>query len=200
MLTVEAVRCAALRQDVYALRYRAYLHEGAIEPNPSGLFRDRYDDQPNHILWALFDEGKLRGSLRTVWFHPRDPWSIPERDCFPEAIAQTLPPEARLIAGNRFVTEPFRAHRTAAYAMELLKHHLARMPGRADYALAAVRANHLRFYRQIMRMDRISEPRIYPGLNCPMYLLASNVEQNLTVIWAHTPALRPDPMTDEAAA
>ena len=96
------------------------------------------------------------------------------------------------MSGNRFVTEPFRAHHTAAYAIELLKHHLALMPGRADYALAAVRANHLRFYQQIMLMDRISEARIYPGLKCPMYLLASNVEENLAAAWERTPALRPE--------
>lgn len=200
MLTVRRVQSPGLRDQIYALRHRAYLREGAIEPHPSGRFSDAYDEQPNHVLWALFDESRLVGSLRSTWLIPGSAPSIPERDCFPEAIERRLPPGARLISGNRLVTEPRPSDVAATYATELLKHHLALMPGRADFALAAVRANHLRFYRNILLMECISEARIYPGLKCPMFLLAAEISRSLFPIWRRTPALCPGFDPFEAAA
>ena len=200
MLSVCRVHSPDLRDEIYALRHRAYLREAAIDPQPSGRFSDRYDLQSNHILWALYDEGRLVGSLRSTWLVPGSALSIPERDCFPEAIEHCLPQGARLISGNRLVTEPRRSDAAATYATELLKHHLSLMPGRADFALAAVRANHVRFYRNILLMECISEARIYPGLKCPMFLLASEIAKNLFPAWRRTPALCPSFDPFEAAA
>ena len=39
----------AEKDEIYRLRYRAYLREGAILPSESGRVTDRYDDLPNNF-------------------------------------------------------------------------------------------------------------------------------------------------------
>ena len=39
---------SADREAIYRLRYNAYLKEGSINPNPSGLLIDRFDDNQEH--------------------------------------------------------------------------------------------------------------------------------------------------------
>ena len=55
MLRVKRVHSEALRDEVFALRYRAYRSENAIAESPHERFEDAYDAQPNHIPWALTD-------------------------------------------------------------------------------------------------------------------------------------------------
>ena len=51
MLRIKNVATEARRDEVYALRYRAYRQEHAIDSSPTESFQDKYDLQPNHILW-----------------------------------------------------------------------------------------------------------------------------------------------------
>lgn len=200
MLSVKQVHAAELREQVYALRYRAYLHEGAIDPTPSESFSDHYDRQPNHVLWALFDAGVLVGSIRSTWYDPGSAWSIPERDCYGDCLDRHIPAEARLISGNRFVTEPHRPQQSDRYAMQLLRHHLTLAAPLSDYGVAAVRANHLRFYRRVLKMERGSEARVCPGLKCAMHLILAETRRTMELIYRDAPCLRPPQEMDEAAA
>src|ERR1700743_1454417 len=67
MLKILRVHSERLRAEVYALRHKASRHGGSSPANPRLEFRDAYDDQQNHILWALADNGKLVGSIRVTW-------------------------------------------------------------------------------------------------------------------------------------
>ncbi len=191
MLRITRVHSDELKDEVFALRYRAYRHEEAIEQSDIARFEDKYDRQPNHVLWALTEHGKVVGSIRSTLFDPTQPWNIPEMDGYPEDVGRVVPAGSRIVSGNRFVIDPDRADRDSAYAMLLLRHHMLIAQQRADFALAAVRVNHLPFYRRVLKLERASEAKIYPGLTCQMFLTACIFDQHIESVFAATPTLRP---------
>jgi len=81
-LRIKRAHTSRLRDQVYCLRYRAYRKEDAIEPSACEAFEDRYDHQPNHVLWALTFEDVVIGSIRTTWFDPAEPQPIPEMHAY----------------------------------------------------------------------------------------------------------------------
>jgi hypothetical protein len=191
MLRIKRVHTPELRDEVYALRYRAYRAEGAIEKIASERFEDKYDAQPNHITWALTEHEKVVGSIRTTWFDPNAPWSIPEIEGYAADVERIVPGGKRILSGNRFVTEPDRVDRDSLYAILLLRHYMLVAHQRAEYALAAVRVNHLPFYRRVLRLERASDGQIYPGLTSVMFLTACDFQENIDQVYTNTPMLRP---------
>jgi hypothetical protein len=190
MLKMKRVHSDSLRQEVFALRYRAYLNEDAIDKCPTEKFEDKYDSQPNNILWALSENERLVGSIRTTWFDPVEPWSIPEIDGYREDFDRSIPGTSKVLSGNRFVTDPTRGEQSSSWAMILLRHHLLVSASKADYAVAAVRANHLPFYRRILGLEKISEGRTYPGLKSTMYLTSCDIASQLEGVYQKTPKLK----------
>jgi hypothetical protein len=192
MLRIKRAHTEDLKEEVYALRYRAYLQEGAIEPHPSERFCDHFDNQPNNVTWALTDHGRVVGSIRTTWYDPADPThKIPEQLGYPEEVERLATASQRILSGNRFVTEPDRPQRDSLYPILLLRHHMMVAHQRADLALAAVRSNHLPFYRRMLQLERVSEGRIYPGLKSVMYLTACNFSNGVDSVYVNTPSLKP---------
>jgi len=192
MLRIKRAHSQKLRDEVYALRYRAYRSEGAIDSNSRERFTDTYDEQPNHVLWALCDHERVVGSIRTTWFDPIEPHlRIPELDAYSDDVTRIVPDGKRLLSGNRFVTEPERERKNSLIVLLLLRHHMIVAQQRADYALAAVRQNHLSFYRRMLRLAKISEGRIYPGLASTMYLTACEFAPNIDHVYSSNPILRP---------
>jgi hypothetical protein len=191
MLHIKRVHSQSLREEVYALRYRAYIHENAIEPCGTQRFEDKYDSQPNNILWALTENQRVVGSIRTTWFDPASSWSIPEIDGYAEDVKKVIPHGKKILSGNRFVTDPNRIERGSSWAIFLLRHHMLVAESRAQFALAAVRTNHLQFYSKVLKLDRVSEGRIYPGLKSTMFLTACEFQLHVNQVYELTPKLKP---------
>jgi hypothetical protein len=191
MLKIKRVHSPELRDEVYALRYRAYRDIGALNEDESQRFKDLYDEQPNHILWALTEDDSVVGSIRTTWFANNEPYLIPEMDAYGDAIRSFVSNQHRLVSANRFVTDPGRADRDRHFALFLMRHVAVVAQVRADYLLAAVRANHLLFYKRVLLLNPISEGIQYPGLNSTMYLTAHNFSEKIGQIYEKTPVLKP---------
>ncbi len=114
MLRIKRAVSSELRDEIFSLRYRAYLSEGAIEVSENQRFEDDYDQQPNHILWALTEHEQVVGSIRTTWFDPAaEHLLIPEMAGYADEVSRTVPPSAKILSGNRFVTEPNRQERNS---------------------------------------------------------------------------------------
>ena len=71
----------AEKEAIYSLRYRAYLHEGAIEPRADRRLADRFDDLPNSWTFGIFVDGELASSLRVSVATPDNP-ETPAVDAF----------------------------------------------------------------------------------------------------------------------
>jgi hypothetical protein len=191
-LRIKRAHTAPLRDEVYCLRYRAYRKEDAIEPSVAETFEDQYDHQPNHVLWALTYEQKVVGSIRTTWFDPAERQPIPEMRGYSDDLAKLVPDGACILSGNRLVTDPDLSSVSAQAVLLLLRHLMVTASQKAsDWAVAAARTNHLAFYRRVFGVSVVSESRVYPGLRCPMHLMACDLKRNSGLIMERTPMLKP---------
>src|SRR5438105_14554957 len=57
-------RTAGEKEEIYNLRYRAYLREGAVKESPEQRVTDQYDDLPNSWTFGVFFHGELYSSVR----------------------------------------------------------------------------------------------------------------------------------------
>jgi hypothetical protein len=191
-LRIRRAHSTRLRDEVYSLRYRAYRKEEAIEPSVFEAFEDRYDHQPNHVLWALTYEDRVIGSIRTTWFDPAERHPIPEMHAYSEELAKIVANDASILSGNRLVTDPDLSSANPQAVLLLLRHFMVTASYKSsDWAVAAARSNHVAFYRRVFRARVVSESRVYPGLRCPMFLMACDLRQNDGLITQKTPSLQP---------
>ena len=98
------------KEEIYSLRYRAYLREGAIEPSVSQRVTDQYEDLPNAWTFGVFLNGELYSSVRISVLTSQ--WRM---SCSTEIFGEILHP--RLDRGEiivdpaRFVADPDKVKR-----------------------------------------------------------------------------------------
>lgn len=156
---------------IYRLRYECYLREGAIRRNKTGLFKDSYDSAPNVWIFGLHIDGRLASSIRihaASAAHPISPGMTVFGDLLGPRIAagETIIDPTRLVVDH----DMSRAYPGLAYATVRLGM-LASEFCKADFALATVRTEHRAFYKRLLSMEPIGEPRAYPGLKRPINLM-----------------------------
>lgn len=164
------------KRDAYRLRYDSYLTSGYIEPNQARLFQDQYDDLPNCQTIVIYDDDVPAASVRTCTLTLGSGQRTPASDTFPDEVNELLSEQSviglgRGIETTRLVRSPaaennqglvFLLYRMAGY-LGMMAH--------SQILLACVRRNHAPFYRRL-GYSPVTEPRSYPGLNCPMQLMS----------------------------
>lgn len=186
------------RENVFRLRYRAYLREGAIAPNEEQRFTDPVDEQPNCLVFGVHVDGELAGAIRLSIAVPGLP-QIPTAGVFPDSVLPQIEAGRVLVDPTRFVAD-------AQWSRELpeLAYLTLRLPwlamGRfnADIMLAAVRSEHYPFYRRLWGNTVVSPPRLYPGLVKPVMLSQLDYAKAAPRVEALYPFFRARP--DERAA
>lgn len=178
------------KEEIYNLRYRAYLREGAILPSADQRVTDQYDDLPNSWTFGVYVHGELYSSIRisvltSVW----------RLSCSAEAFGEILHP--RLDKGEiivdpaRFVAYPEKAKRFPELPYVTLRlAYLACEYFSADLGLAIVRAEHQAFYRRVFLHETVAEPRLFPGLLKPVGLMAANFPALREKVFARYPMMR----------
>ena len=172
------------REAIFRLRYRGYLREGAIAPNPEQIFRDAWDDAPNAMLFGLYVDGDLASSVRIHCTGPRG-GDIPALETFGDVLAPYVAAGKSMLDPTRFVIDeryapigpevPFLTLRLVAMAAE----HYA-----VDVFLATVRAEHAIMYKRLCGHRAISEPRVYPMLAKPIVCMAVETQAMRDMIFA----------------
>src|SRR5690349_2083949 len=74
-------------EEIYRLRYRAYLREGAILESPLQRNTDQYDGLPNSWIFGVHVHGELYSSLRISVLN-----SVWRRSCSMEIFGEMLHP------------------------------------------------------------------------------------------------------------
>lgn len=180
----------AEKEQIYRLRYRAYLREGAIEPNPEEMVEDRYDELPNSWNFGVYRDGVLMSSLRITVASPEMP-ICPSLGVFPDLIEPELAKGHVLIDPTRFVADPDREARSPELPYITLRlAYIACEYFNADIGLASVRAEHQAFYRRVFLHKSISEPRDYPSLTKPICLMAVDYPAMRERVFARYPYFR----------
>lgn len=179
----------AEKDEIYRLRYRAYLREGAIVPNSDHRVTDRFDDLPNSWIFGVHLDGELISSLRISVASAAHPLT-PSVEVFPELLKPELAKGKVVVDPTRFVADPARAGRFPELPyMTLRLAYVACQYFNADIGLASVRAEHQAFYRRIF-LRSLAPPRDYPGLIKPIGLMAIDFPAQREKIFARFPHLR----------
>jgi N-acyl-L-homoserine lactone synthetase len=144
------VRVAAGREeleDIYRLRYQAYLGKGYISPNPSGMKTDEWDELPEAIQFVAVNEGKVVGAVRLVLDSPK---GLPMERVFAREVANLRTQGRKVAEASTLVVdtcndEPDR--RTWLSLCTALWQE-AEARGVDDLCIAVTR-NHLKLYRRL---------------------------------------------------
>jgi hypothetical protein len=178
------------KEEIYNLRYRAYLREGAVKESQQQRVTDQYDDLPNSWTFGVYVAGALYSSVRISLLTSE--W---RQSCSAEAFGEILMP--RLDRGEvivdpaRFVADPDRARRVPELPYVTLRlAYMACEYFEADLGLAIVRPEHQAFYRRVFLHETIAEPRLFPGLLKPVGLMAADFPTLRERVFARYPMMR----------
>jgi hypothetical protein len=178
------------KEEIYNLRYRAYLREGAIRPSADQRVIDQYDDLPNSWTFGVYVHGQLYSSVRISVLTSE--WRL---SCSAEAFGEILHPRLDrgeiIIDPARFVADPDKAKRFPELPYVTLRlAYMACEYFNADIGLAIVRAEHRAFYRRVFLHEPIAEPRFFPGLLKPVGLMAANFPALREKVFERYPMMR----------
>lgn len=164
----------AEREEVYRLRYRAYLQEGAIAPNASERIEDKFDHAPNSWIFGLYCEGVLTSSIRISVATLATPLT-PALEAFGDLLEPEVAKGKIIVDPNRFVADPARTVRLPELPYLTVRlGYVACGHFQADLGTATVRKEHQAFYRRVFLQDVLCEPRPYPSLTKPLSLMAAH--------------------------
>ena len=180
----------AERDVIYRLRYRAYLKEGAIEPNPDHKITDRFDDMPNSWIFGVYLDGVLASSIRLSISSPEHPL-CPSVDVFQDYLQPEVDQGKVMVDPTRFVADPEIAGQFPELPYLTLRLcFVACSFFHADLGLATVRAEHRTFYTRLFNHQPLSPPRLYPGLIKPICLMAVDFPASREKVFTRYPYLR----------
>jgi N-acyl-L-homoserine lactone synthetase len=163
------------KNEIYRLRYRAYLREGAIAASSDERVSDKFDDLPNTWTFGVYRDGELYSSLRLSVVTP-ELRTAPTVEVFGDVLHPELDKGTVFIDSTRFVADPEKARSFPELPYVTVR--LGSMAGvhfNADYGLAPVRPEHQAFYRRVFLHETWCAPRQFPGLLKPVALMASHV-------------------------
>jgi len=185
------------REAIFRLRHEAYLREGAIAPNFGRRFADRLDETDNVWIFGLRLDGALVSSIRVHVATEHYPQS-PAVEVFPDILMPELKAGKIIVDPTRFVAdeEASRLYPELSYATVRLGF-VASEYFNADIGLATVRSEHQAYYRRVFMLQRMSEPRNYPGLKQPIVMLGVHYPSVRDQIIRRFPHMRSTPAERE---
>jgi hypothetical protein len=159
------------REQIFRLRYEAYLREGAIAANFTKKLSDRFDDAENSWTFGLHIDGKIVSSVRICVSSPEQPLT-PAVEAFPDILGPEIERGKIIVDPNRFVSaaKATRAYPELPYLTVRLGFIACPYFG-ADIATASVRREHQAFYKRIFGLKPMCEPRPYPTVTKPLSLM-----------------------------
>jgi hypothetical protein len=180
----------AEKEAIYSLRYRAYLHEGAIEPRADQRLADRFDDLPNSWVFGIHLDGELMSSLRISVATPEND-DTPAVQAFRDLLEPELAQGKVIVDPNRFVADPVtRSKYPELPYLTVRLGYVACAYFNADIGTATVRAEHRAFYRRVFLQKSLCEPRPYPTLIKPLCLMAADYLSIRDKVFERFPLMR----------
>ncbi len=178
------------KEEIYNLRYRAYLREGAIRPSADQRVIDQFDDAPNAWTFGVYFQGELYSSIRVSVLTSEWRRSI-SVELFGDVLHPRLDKGLVFIDSTRFVADPEKARNFPELPYVTVRlGSIAGVHFNADYGLASVRPEHQAFYRRVFLQETWCEPRLYPGLVKPVGLMAAHYPTVREKVLARYPFLR----------
>lgn len=178
------------KEEIYNLRYRAYLNEGAIEPRADTRLADRFDELPNSWTFGIYLGGELTSSVRISVAAPGQS-DTPAVDAFPDLLEPELAKGKVIVDPNRFVADPVRRTKYPQLPYVTLRlAYVACEHFNADIGTATVRKEHQAFYRRVFLHQPLCLPRPYPTLTKPLCLMAVDYPKLRDKVFRRYPLFR----------
>lgn len=189
-LDYRLIETAEDREQLYAMRYRAYLHGGLILPSESQRVTDRYDDAPNAWIFGIYVDGELCCSLRLHVLTSESRMSY-ATELFGDILNPRLDRGEVMVDPARFVADPEKHQRFPELPYLTVRlAYLACEYFNADTGLALVRPDHQAFYRRVFLQDPIAEPRSFPNVLKKVALMACDYRKVRERVVARFPIMR----------
>ncbi|MGM4962086.1 N-acyl amino acid synthase FeeM domain-containing protein [Tardiphaga sp. 1201_B9_N1_1] len=180
----------AQREEIYRLRYRAYLHEGAIEPRREQQLYDRFDDMPNSWTFGIYVADQLAASIRVSVATNAYP-DTPSTEVFGDVLLPELLRGKVIVDPSRFVADPSLRSKTPELPYLVIRlGYIACDYFNADMQLATVRSEHRAFYRKVFFQQPLTEPRPIPSLTKPLSLMGVDYPSVRSRVLARYPFFR----------
>jgi hypothetical protein len=178
------------KDEIYRLRYRAYLREGAILPSESQRVTDRYDGEPNNFIFGVYYRDELYCSIRISVLCGN--WrGSPSSEMFADLLHPELDRGKTIIDPTRFVADPDKARVFPELPYVTVRlGYVACGHFNADIGLANVRPEHRAFYRKVFLQKPLGEPKLFPGLIKPVGLVAANYHEIRDQVFQRFPFMR----------
>ncbi|MGJ4927025.1 N-acyl amino acid synthase FeeM domain-containing protein [Bradyrhizobium sp. HKCCYLS2038] len=178
------------KEEIYNLRYRAYLREGNIVASADERVTDHLDDLPNSWVFGVYINDILYSSVRISVLTSE--WrQSSSSETFGDVVLPHLERGEVLVDPSRFVADPDPARRLPELPYVTVRlAYLACEYFKADLGLAIVRPEHQAFYRRVFLHETIAPPRLYPGLLKPVGLMAADFPQMREKVFERYPMMR----------
>ena len=178
------------KQEIYHLRYNAYLREGAISPNFARRLSDEYDDLDNSWVFGVFVDGHLASSIRlnvSSAAYPRSPALATFNDVLGAELAagKIIVDPTRFVVDHRFS----RLYPDLRYATTRIAW-MAMAFFNGDLLLASVRSEHQAFYRRVFGHEVVCDPRPYHTLLKPLSLMVCDYARQREAVPQRFPFFR----------
>jgi N-acyl-L-homoserine lactone synthetase len=160
------------REDIFRLRYEAYLREGVVVPSFARRTSDRYDDLDNSWIFGVYLDGELASSIRLTVATAAFP-ELPAMGVFSDLLDPHLRAGQTIIDPTRFVADAAMKRRFPKLHFVTIR--IALMAAeffRSDMLLATVRTEHQAFYNRTLGHTVMAEARPYPGLTKPISIMS----------------------------
>jgi hypothetical protein len=187
------------REEVFRLRYDAYVRNGLMEPRSDRrLFDERYDNAANAWITTTFIDGELAGSVRVNSGVGMDA-NLPSLRVYPDVTAPKLSAGQIAVEYTRLAAKLSlsSAHPELAYII-MRPGYMAASHFDADLAITTPRPEHMAFYRRVFQFVPWCEPRSYPGLTALFACMGADFHESRARIEARYPFYKSTLMEREA--
>ncbi|HKZ96154.1 MAG TPA: hypothetical protein VJ045_04160 [Hyphomicrobiaceae bacterium] len=167
------------RRELWALRYRAYLDSGLIEPSRGKIYSDAYDDLASTVTAGLFKGGSCIATLRLNFWsaHSTGP-SLPCEQVYPEIDDIKAAAPGTLVELSRLAMDPAiknTRYRARLYAALIRAAIAACIATDAKLLLVGTQLKWRRFYEHVFGFKEAAPPQLYPPGNVICALLSQTL-------------------------
>lgn len=180
-------------EEVGRLRYRSYMTGGVMHPAAIPSIVDDIDRDSHAYVYGVYIDGQLVSTLR-IHHITRDHRKGTSYALFPDILDPMLDDGMCFVDPTRFAAEPsvlseypaipYLTLRIAAMASEFFA---------ADQCLAAVKPEHMAFYKRIFGSVMLAEPRSHEGYGILVGLGAAPVRSIRDMVAVRYPFFKSQP-------
>jgi hypothetical protein len=181
------------RDAIFKLRYQSYLHAGLVSQNSFLRHIEPADHATNASLMGLYVDRRLVSSFRFQIGNASTPY-FSSLEHFPHVLEPLLRSDKTIVDMSRVATDGELGRQCIWMPYLILRSWImAAEHFRADYIAAAMRPQHLLFYRRLLDSDLHSEIRLPPDHRTTLGLVTLNFANTAKHLYENLPFLRSTP-------